>query len=323
VNPRAGLLVAVLTLAPGEERTGHRVFFVPLEGTAHPVFGPGAASDVVDAFLTLDDPVPSADVDKTYEAWKKRTQSAHKGSKLRFRKATEGRVLHARFSGLGDPRAALDDLVAAFSASGLDLEEVFLVRSEADKKGEPVDARPDPRARVTAKPPDAEAFWSALFDREATPPPSEDRENTVSMSLGAGGMRWEERGIPLFLEGVRIGYGTPTVEQLDRTPRCREVLVALVKALESRLPHGRPPILNRDGQLDASVDRIRQRGRFGYGFALRRTEALTAPYPGSFRLREYEVLLAMRDVIEELKLERVVNWYRGEVLIVNLWERLR
>jgi hypothetical protein len=248
---------------------------------------------------------------------------AHKGTKLRFRKTTDGQVLHARFSGLAHPRAALEDLVATFSTSQLDLKEVFLTRSAVDKKGEPAEARPDPRAPAEKDPPDVEAFWSALFDPKAPPPPSEDRENTVSMTLGAGGVSWEERGIPLFLEGVRIAYGTPTVEQLERTPRCQEVLRAVVKALESRLPHGRPPVLNGDGQPDTSADRIGRPDRIGYAFGIRRTEALTATYPESFRIREYEVMLAMRDVIEELGLEPVVNWYRGSVLIVNLWEKRR
>jgi hypothetical protein len=317
------LLVAFLTLAVGDRPAADRVFFIPLEGPGHPVFGTGEPSDVVDAFLTLEDPVPSDDLEKTYEAWKKRTQAANRGKKLRFRKSDDGQVLHARVSGLADPRAALEDLVAAFSTEGLALAEVFLVRSAADRKGEPAKTRRDPRAPAEKDPPDAEAFWSALFDPEAPPPPSEDRENTVSMTFGAGGATWEERGIPLFLEGVRIAYGTPTVEQLERTPRCQEVFRAVVKALESRLPRGRPPILNRDGQLDTNVDRIGRPGRIGYAFALRRNEALTARYPDSFRLREYEVMAAMRDVIEELKLEPVVNWYRGSALIVNLWEKRR
>jgi hypothetical protein len=153
---------------------------------------------------------PSHMIENAYEAWKKRTQAVHKGRKLRFRKVTDGHVLQARVSGLAEPRAALEDLVATFSTDQLALAEVFLVRSLADRKGDPAEARPDPRAPAEKDPPDAEAFWSALFDPKAPPPPSEDRRTRCPCPSGRGARDLRNVAYQSSLGSRESGTARPT-----------------------------------------------------------------------------------------------------------------
>ena len=49
---------------------------------------------------------------------------------------------------------------------------------------------------------------------------------------------------------------------------------------------------------------------------------MIATYPGCFRFREHELMAGIVEGIGKLGLEPVIHWDRGEVYIVNVWERI-
>ncbi|HET6584363.1 MAG TPA: hypothetical protein VFG69_12965 [Nannocystaceae bacterium] len=166
------------------------------------------------------------------------------------------------------------------------------------------------------------AFWRSSFDAARPTPPVLDPAGMFSMiQLDDGSMVSERRCMMPLLPGIRVGYGLVDVEDREVDERAREVGDTVRRCLDAAFPAGsRPPVFNREADPDGVVDPIAAHGRSGYAFALQR-EGMIAPYPGTFRYREYELLSGLANAVKELALAPVIHWSRDEVYIVNLWEK--
>lgn len=234
----------------------------------------------------------------------------------------------------GSPGAFLTDDRVDLGADGygdlLEADEAVAFGSDEDEDDEDEgDESDDEDGDDDEDPEDEErqrtlmnAFWRSSFDDARPRPPVLDPQGMFSMiQLEDGSMLSERRCVLPHEPGVRIGYGLVDVEDREIDARTHEVGDTVRRCLDLAFPEGaRPPVFNREAVPDGTIDPISAHGRRGYAFAMQR-EGMIAPYPGTFRYREYELLAGLADAVRQLDLAPVIHWSRDEVYIVNLWER--
>jgi hypothetical protein len=331
--------------------------WLPREGLAHPLFAAipdNHAMTVVVGFAeALEDDRAQA-LQQTVEAWA--GAASWGGGEPGFAVDFNGQYLSVGWVGVSTAREPAEQLLARLDASGFDVREVALGVREVDDDGNPGSFLSDDRVDLGADgyadllgadealgddEDDAEqsdedddeegserqralmnAFWRSSFDVARPTPPVLDPAGMFSMiQLDDGSMLSERRCVMPLLPGVRVGYGLVDVEDREVDARTREVGETVRGCLDVVFPTGtRPMVFNREADPNGVIDPIAAHGRRGYAFALQR-EQMIAPYPGTFRYREYELLSGLANAVEALALAPVIHWSRDEVYIVNLWER--
>lgn len=325
--------------------------WLPREGLEHPLFASipeGHAMTVVMGFAEpLEDERAQA-LQQAVEAWA--GAASWGGGEPGFAVDFNGQYLSVGWVGVAASREPTRELLARLDASGFEVREIALGVREVDDDGNPgsflgddrVDLGADGYADLLAADeplPDEDddedegegsqrqralmnAFWRASFDVARPTPPMLDPAGMFSMiQLEDGAMLSERRCVMPLLPGVRVGYGLVDVEDREADARTREIGEVVRRCLDAAFPAGaRPTVFNREAEPDGVVDPIAAHERRGYAFALQR-EQMIAPYPGTFRYREYELLGGLANAVEELGLAPVIHWSRDEVYIVNLWER--
>ncbi len=311
---------------------GMELSWVPVEGTSHPAFASAGPEDALDVYLVFGLAVDSRlslgpSILKPFRAWR-RALIASSDGKAVIERRVDRRSLNVVVYGVAQPAAAVARLVEAYRLSRLQLSEVFLVRHALDSSGELADTVADPRMPEAVDYPDTESFWRAVFDPDSAPPPSEDPSRMASpMTFSDGQVLYETRGMPLYLPGVRIVYGTSEVEILPPDLRAKQVAQVLRRRLFNIFPSGTAPaFFDGDGQK-RRVTRVRHGQRIGYSFAIKRDPDsvgfFAVRYPEAFRFREYELMRGVASAIERLGLEPVILWNRGQFFVLNVWERAR
>lgn len=345
------LWIAALVLAlafgamclPGSAQTqkeSRLPVIIPIEGTAHPVFQRLNKGEIVDIYLTFDlseykqksslsrvvkAPQLALQIMKPFQAWK--SGLAKSAPNATVFHEFKGNCLNVALGGTPQPSSAVDTLIQAYRAAEIPLQEVLLIPRTVDEDGRRGEALADPRMPAIEDPADEAAFWRAVFDSTRPTPPSEDPDGMLSMAAFSKGTKaFELRAMPLYLTDVRIVYGTPRVDVFDADPRSTQVGQILREKLNQRFVGQVPEFVNNRGEAH-QVMRVGHDKRIGYSFAIRRSAEATAPlvarYPSSFRFREYELMLALRDTAQSLDLDPVILWLRGDSYIFNLWETQR
>ncbi len=325
--------------------------WLPREALAHPLFAAipdGHAMTVVVGFVEpLEDDRAQA-LQQTVEDWA--GAASWGGGEPGFAVDFNGQFLSVGWVGVSTAREPTEQLLARLDEAGFDVREVALGVREVDDDGNPGAFLPDTRIDLGADGyadllgadealPDEDdedeegdgserqrslmnAFWRASFDVDRPTPPVLDPAGMFSMiQLDDGSMLSERRCVMPLLPGVRVGYGLVDVEDREVDARTHEVGETVRRCLDDAFPVGaRPMVFNREAEPDGTIDPIAAHGRRGYAFALQR-EQMIAPYPGTFRYREYELLDGLANAVDSLGLAPVIHWSRDEVYIVNLWER--
>jgi tetratricopeptide (TPR) repeat protein len=307
------------------------LLLIPEEGPEHPLFGELAPGEALSIMLTFARSLRPPEVEKlqsTMEAVDAAAAWASGGATPRISVQGAEGSLHLVVAGVNEPQKKASAVLRVFKESGLPVREVMLARfTLPEDETSDWHALDDPRMPPCEYYDDNDARWEALFDPRKTAPASEPEGGLfIMMPNGQGGYVRERRNAQLFVPGVRISYFTPEVDypEVDAgEPRRAEVQRDVLRSLEHAFRGARPPIRDREGQAN-TVDVIERTGRRGYAFALEgQTEEMIVHYPGSFRYREYELMIGLRDAIRTLRLAPVINWYReGGLYILNVWERL-
>jgi hypothetical protein len=141
-----------------------------------------------------------------------------------------------------------------------------------------------------------------------------------------------------------VVWGLPDVEHRGapplRTPMTLKAILARAKAAAEVTPRGAsmaraieaalaahldgPPIEIVDHRGNAhALDEIVNGEHRGFAFGLHGVQgAFVQHVPGAFWFREYEAMLALREVIRAQDLAPVIHWFRRDGLwVFNLWER--
>jgi hypothetical protein len=308
----------------------------PPGGLAHPVFDAAGEGDHVLAIFTFaGSPNETAlqGVERALDAWSKaagrlnREYAVHAEEPFFTRTA-----LRVRAHNLQHPREAMTRLMQRIESAS-PLAEAFFARLEPIGGDRFAPARDPAMPREQAHFHDAAEFLACLFDEACAPPASEyESQLGGGLALPDGDLAVEERGMPLFYSGLRLGYGTASRSFSESDARAQEVAAVLRKRLDEALAGLKtapPPFFDHHGRAGA-VDRIAALGRVGYGFGIP-SAALTYRYAHRlYRYREPELFGAIESVVAELGLSRSVCWQRfGEPLkgglrsvhthVIQLW----
>jgi hypothetical protein len=179
-------------------------------------------------------------------------------------------------------------------------------------------------------------YWAAFWQGQAA---SEHPFQLKGCELAGGNLRLEERGTPLVVAGLNIGYGClldmgESASEPDA--RSEQVGRLVANAIEARfraIPT-KPTVpvpMTRSG--NPGVEKLAYDGRTGYAFGLS-ASALAQPLSKArIRYREPELMEALLEATRAAELEPAVLWQRlgtatpsGPLLVptdyvVNLWER--
>jgi hypothetical protein len=188
--------------------------------------------------------------------------------------------------------------------------------------------------------------WNAAFDTKRKPPLSDPHEGwTAQLSVGEGHVA-EVRPLRMVVPDLRIVWGLPEVEHRGapplRTPMTLKAILARAKAASQVTPRGESMARALEKSLAAHLDGtpveiVDHRGHphaldeivhdangkaRGFAFGLHGVcGAFVQHVPGAFWFREYEAMLALRNVIRSEGLAPVVHWFRRDGLwVFNLWE---
>ena len=299
-----------------------RCILVPEEGYESPLFVSVETADTVEATVffqqTLDDDQLDA-AERAVLGWFAGADWGGRMPILVAETLTEAR-LHVAVTGVGTAERALGLLLEALAATGVPVARAVFTRLRADGDRDALVRGMDPSAVPQVEYDDPREWWRACFDAEASPPLSEDRAELArddNALLESGHTTFaERRGLPLHVRAMRICYGLGEARFLEAAgARATEVAHALRAAIAQRFGPGErgaapPASYNRLKQTDAPLDSIVAAGRAGYSCAFQSVDLLEFLHDHLFRYREYELMLAVRDVVRALDLEPVVCWRR-------------
>ncbi|MEM7586996.1 MAG: hypothetical protein AAF560_26635, partial [Acidobacteriota bacterium] len=325
-----GLLASSVAAQQQAGQSQRPLFRNPVEGTQHPVFETAGKEDAIDVFFTFGPPhqrQPSLGrrITEPQERWHRRIL-IDTGVRVPIKRHATGNTLNVVIHSIEDPMPAVQKLIQFYRQSPLPLSGVFLTRRTLEN-GSPGDAVPDPRMPESLVYEDPEEFWAALFDPELPPPVSEDPLGMLSvLTFGDGQVLNETRGMPMYLPGLRIAYGRPSVQAMPKDARNTRVVGMLQRQLLGTFPVSAAPEFFDYQRNILSVTKVRRGDRVGYSFAIERFTKKISPfvvrYGGTFRYREYELMRAIQRTIKRLDLEPVIVWHRGDVYAFSIWEKL-
>jgi hypothetical protein len=230
--------------------------------------------------------------------------------------------LHVAVTGVRTAERALGLLLDVLARTGTPVARAVFTRHRADGDRDALVRGMDPNAQPQVEYDDPREWWRACFDAGAPPPLSEDRAELSrddNALLEDGRTTYvERRGLPLHLPDLRICYGLGDVT-FDISPgdsdvaRRGEVARALKGAIAERFGAG---------AIEPAPACVRAGDRAGYSCAFKADGLREFLHDNLFRYREYELMLAIRDVARALDLEPVVCWRRFDRrYVLQLWER--
>jgi hypothetical protein len=299
---------------------------VPREGAEHPAFAGLRKRDGVEVLVGFEAPLTRGAIERlksVVHGWIGRADWRAAGGRARFAPIEVGgggaRIV---FTGAPRPREVLTDLVRVLPRH-FRVRDIALSRRPIGSDGVPgaplEDARLPKQRGYRTEP----AWWKASFDPKSPQPYVEDEAGMFSVAqTEEGQLIPETRPASLFFDGVRIAYGLGDVRYPRVDERTREVSRVVRKCLTASFHGKRPALYNHKAERDVAFDKISRGGRVGYAFAIGRDDEMISTYPGCFRFREHELMSGLVEAIARLGLEPVIHWDRGEVYIVNVWERL-
>jgi tetratricopeptide (TPR) repeat protein len=309
------------------------LLIVPAEGAAHPVFqGKLDKREGIVAWATFPGLMDDEDTTWFAASVQRMAQQLIKQDKkekgAQIKQSDNGQTIQVMITKLNNPAAAVQAIIDAFGGRESRLYDLVIGRFEVPdgKKNTLFHHAADPRFGEDACEDDSDGdeWWERSFDLDQTPPPPEPCEGPSFMMIQSSeGHVPEVRLMPIRFDDVRVIYGLGDVEYRQGDKREAEVRAALKKALDMRFRKLPPPFFNREAEEEKSLDCMESHGRKGFAFAALLLDPKTiAHYPQNFRIRELEMLQAVRDVVLECKLAPVIHWYRGEGRwIFNVWEK--
>ncbi|MGO8997725.1 MAG: hypothetical protein ACLQVI_30780 [Polyangiaceae bacterium] len=318
--------------SPSLPRTPRRLL-VPEEGPKSPLFSLVEAADTVEATVLFRGTLSEEQLDEAERALLGWFAGAEWGGRLPILVAETltTSCLHVAVTGVRTAEHALGLLLDALAGTGVPMARAVFARLRADGDRDALVRGMDPGARAQVEYDDPGEWWRACFDPNAAPPLSEDRAELArddNALLETGRTTFaERRGLPLHVREMRICYGLGE-GAFEETPseRASEIARALRVAIKERFGPGEsgaaPSAYNRRHETDAPLDAMRAGGKVGYSCAFHATDLREFLHDHLFRYREYELMLAVRDVIRALSLEPVVCWRRFQGrYVIQLWER--
>lgn len=311
------------------ERKAEAIFtIIPEEGTDHHLFEEISLDEVFSIYFTYRDEVDEellTDLQEMVEEFYKRTDWKSIGAvedELIFHPISFYNGFEIHIKGIANPREAITDLIESTKSVSDDLIQILLLRREWDEENEvPGVSVEDDELPEFSYPDSWEEFWKNSFDERKPIPYPEDVEGMYSYMVGQDGDYISElRGSVIYFPDLRISYGLVDIDYLpydDASERASEILQEkLAKYFYGEVP----AVFNREPEMDGPLDRIEHDGRTGFAFAVKR-DNMVEYYGYGYRYKEYELFLALREVIEELGLTPVIHWDRRDVYIFNLWEK--
>jgi hypothetical protein len=311
----------------------------PPGGLDHPLFDAPGPQDHVLAVLTFAGPQAEPalqQAEAALQAWSRGAGRLDPNDAVHAEEPWLSRTsLRVRAHNLQHPREALRRLLTRLEQAGVPVAEAFFSRLEPIGGGLYAPARAPAHPRERAHFHDADEFLATLFDPAAEPPASEyESQLRGAIRLPTGELLLEERGMPLYLPGLRLGYGNARGGFTAPDARTREVRDALSAALDASfrgLLGKRPTFFDHTGR-PGELDRLSARGRVGYGFGVPSAELVYRYTQELYRYREPELFEAVEQAVAKLGLSSAVAWQRyGEALhgelrasqmhVVQLWEK--
>jgi hypothetical protein len=311
----------------------------PRGGLDHPVFAGAGPHDQLLVALAFEPPLTEAElaaVQAELDRWSAAVPRAEAGEPAHCDEPFLGeRTLRIRVHNLVDPRAALRELVAALGAIA-PLRELhasrWVVLPERDAPAAVLDpAAPEERIHF----PSHDDYLRSVFDLSHLPAASEyESQGNGAFQTRTGDIVLEERGVPLHLPPLRIGYGTAKASFAPadaRTAAVRDALAASLARAFGDLAAARTPRFSDHAGAVGQLDRLQLGARAGYGFALQSPELVQRLSVQRYRYREPELFEALAEVIRERELAPIVTWQRFgkpfgkewrsvELHVFQLWE---
>jgi len=301
----------------------------PRRGLEHPVFQGAGPGDQLLAALAFEPKLTDAQLkiaQAILDKWSHDAARAEAEEPCHCDEPFLGeRTLRIRVHNLAEPLNALRELVKSLGDT-LPLREGHFSRWRAFEDREEPAAVLDPEApEERTQFPVHDDYLRAVFDPESLPPASEyESQGKGAFETRTGDIVMEDRGVPLHLPPLRIGYGTarakftPTDAQASRV---RDAIQAALKQTFDTLAAAKlPQIFDHVGAI-GTVDRVEITGRVGYGFALASPELIQRLSVNRFRFREAEIFEALADAISKLELAPIVTWQRFGKPFAKSWRQ--
>lgn len=319
--------------------TAHQPRAVPRDGLANPMFDDMGTSDDLIVSMSFSPGLTNAQMHVVYR-WVRELGGREGSTFAAAEPFVHEYLFHARLSGLADPRGAVRRLQDELLGCGVQIKDSFYACWRWRPNGV-MGPRPDPRAPVeAAAAATAREYLDRLWSPDGPPPPSELEPDLKGGFLSQDELILEHRGAPLYLPGLRIGYGTAPFTPVGEDDRTSQVCGTLVESLTIgwetlfKAPgkgHTRPQPLDQAGEVDR-IQKILCGTRVGYHFSVEAAQLLDRPSPHTCRFREYELMEAVLDAVTKTGLAPVVTWQRygtplligpikrPDVVDVQLWE---
>ncbi|MBT8225591.1 MAG: hypothetical protein HKP61_16615 [Dactylosporangium sp.] len=319
---------------------------VPRDGLANPVFdGMGREDDLI-VSLTFAPGLTDAQV-RLVLVWIREVERSWQPGDPGTSPFAAGepfvheQQFHARISGLPDSRRRVRSLIDDLVAGGVRIHDGFFACWRPNASGV-LRPRPDPRApQETSNLADLADYADRLWNPDLAPPPSEVAAELTGGFLVSDELVVEHRGSPLYLPGLRIGYGLLSCDHVPADRRTEEVRAALIAAVKRRWlavfkapgREGTRPLPRSQAGGADRIDTIVAGSRRGYSCTIDAAQLLDRPSPTTCRYREYELMEALLDTVDAAGLAPVITWRRFSTpvvlpplgqpvaIVLQLWEQ--
>jgi hypothetical protein len=317
----------IKAIEPRERKADAIFTIIPEDGMENPLFKEISTDNVISIFFTYKEDFTDPLFEKIKEVvdeWFERTDWKALGAvedELIMHPATFYRGFEIHIRGIHSPEETLIDLIKSVKNVSEDLIQILVILREWDDENEvPGISINSDQLPEFSYPENQEEFWENSFDESKPPPYPEDIEGMYSyMVTEEGGYVSELRGSIIHFPNLRIGYGLVDIDYLDYDETSGKASEVLQEKLAKYFYDEVPAVFNREPEMDGPLDRIEYNGRKGLAFAIKRDDVVEY-YGYGYRYKEYEIFLALRELIEEMGLSSVIHWDRGDVYIFNLWE---
>jgi len=315
-------------ISPKKRKAEPVFMMIPKEGPDHPMFRELEDGQCISMYFTYRegwDKERFKSVNKALNSWFDSIDwSTAGGSKDDIQSGVKGfpNGFELHVLGISTPNRIVALAIDKFKEISGDLIQVLILKREFDMESNAPGATiQDKDTPEFDHPGSEEEFWQKSFDGNEPIPYSEDVDGMFQViTLNDGNVLSELRGPTIYIPGLRISYELANVDDLPYDEVSEKASQLLQLKLAKYFYGDVPDIYNKESEPDGPLDRIEKDGRKGFAFVIKRDHMLEG-YHSRFRMKEYEMFLALREVIDEMGLEPVIHWYRGDVYIFNIWER--
>ena len=294
------------------------IYQTPRGGLAHPVFegaGPTDQLGATFAFWPALDDAQLVEAQQVLNHWSERAERVEPDEPVHCDEPfLSPRALRVRVHTLAHPREAVSALLASLGQAVPVREAHFARYLFTDDGQEPAVIRDPTAPPALTHFPRHENYLAAVFD-PASPPPASEYESQVrgALETRSGDIVLEDRGPPLHLPPLRIGYGTARAAFTPPDARAHHLAQALAGALArtfGRLAGAAPPPFSDHLGTPGAVDRVSVADRVGYGFAFASPQLAQRLTQTRFRYREPELFDALGALVAQEGLAPIVTWQR-------------